>query len=411
MTQKRKKKEVGRMSRPLPSRHNVTWPVAGMIVGSIIALATAPAVWVFADQLLDPGAAPEEIVPSIVQLAIVLLFVGFGSGWATWRYRVSVDGTAHTVTWTKSIYGVRFWRETWQRNEIESITVQGPRLRGFSVYLVGSGGRRPMDLDIFSGVDLSKWEASALALGVPYCDERDPPIPAPKPTWLSDPKTVWQLLAGLLITSALVTFLFWLRLGELGVGLGMGVAGFLCLIIAAIWYSDRVPADVQAPKLRPSRFDGLGAVWLLAIPFGPFLGWSATEQLTAENWQLVAGIRAFLCVALPAVCVLPLVRYVRGRYAVPAGAILLIGTTFPFILGSGAALDFVRGPVWQNVKVKSVRASGFTTQFGTQVTVPQAFADLIDGRTLRPVSTVDMHSGPARVLVLQGLNRIIDVEQ
>ena len=42
---------------------------------------------------------------------------------------------------------------------------------------------------------------------------------------------------------------------------------------------------------------------------------------------------------------------------------------------------------------------------------PQAFADLTDGRTLRPVSTVDIHSGPARVLVLQGLNRIIDVEQ
>jgi hypothetical protein len=77
----------------------------------------------------------------------------------------------------------------------------------------------------------------------------------------------------------------------------------------------------------------------------------------------------------------------------------------------GAALDFVRGPVWQDVEVESVRASSFTTQFGTRVTVPQAFADLIDGRTLRPVSTVDIHSGPARVLVLQGLNRIIDVEQ
>ena len=144
---------------------------------------------------------------------------------------------------------------------------------------------------------------------------------------------------------------------------------------------------------------------------GPFLGWSATEQLTAENWQVVAGIRAGLCVALPAVCVLPLLRYVRGPYAVPAGAVLLIGTAFPFIIGFGAALDFVGGPVWQDVEVKAVRASGFTTQFGTRVTVPQAFADLMDGRTLRPVSTVDIHSGPARVRVLQGLNRIIDVEQ
>ena len=399
------------MSRPLPSRHNVTWPVAGMIVGSIIALATAPAVWVFADQLLDPGTAPDEIVPSIVQLAIVLLFVGFGSGWATWRYRVSVDGTAHTVTWTKSIYGVRFWRETWQRNEIESITVQGPRLRGFSVYLVGRGGRRPMDLDIFSGVDLSKWEASASALGVPYRDERDPPIPAPKPTWLSDPKSVWQLLLGLLVMFALMTAVFWLRFGEMGVSFGLGLAGFLSLIVAGIWYSDRIPAGVQAPKLRPSRFDSLGAVWLLAIPFGPFLGWSATEQLTAENWQLVAGLRAGLCVALPAVCVLPLVRCVRGQYAVQAGAILLIGTAFPVIIGFGAALDFVRGPVWQDVEVTSVRASSFRTEFGTWITVDEAFADFTDGRTLRPVSTVDIHSGPARVLVLQGLNRIIDVEQ
>ena len=399
------------MSRSLPSRHNVTWPGAGMIVGSIIALATAPIVWVFIDRLLDPGTAPEEIVPSIVQLAIALLFVGFGLGCATWRHRVSVDGAAHTVTWTKSIFGVRFWQKTWQRNEIDSITVQGPRLRRFSVYLVGRRGRRPIDLDPFSSVDLSKWESSARALGVPYRDERDAPIPVPARTWLSDPKTVWQLLLSLLVTAALVTFLFWLRLGEMGISLGIGVAGFLSLIAAAIWYSGRVPADAQAPKLKPSRFDGLGVIWLLAIPFGPFLGWSATEQLTAENWQLVAGIRAFLCVVLPAVCVLPLVRYVRGRYAVPAGAILLIGTAFPFIIGLGAALDFVRGPVWQDVEVKSVRDAGFTTQFGTRVAVPQAFADLIDGRTLRPVSTVDIHSGPARVLVLQGLNRIIDVEQ
>ena len=404
-------KEVGKMSRPLPSRHNVTWPVAGMIVGSIIALATAPAVWVFIDRLLDPGTAPDDIVPSIVQLAIVLLFVVGGLGWATWRYRVSVDGAARTVTWTKSIFGVRIWQETWQRNEIESITVQGPRLRRFAVYLVGRGGRRPVDADIYSGVDLSKWESAARALGVPYHDERDPPIPLPARTWLSDPKTVWQLLAGLLITFALVTFIFWLRLGEMGIGLGMGVAGFLCLIIVAIWYSDRVPADAQAPKLKPSRFDGLGVIWLLAIPFGPFLGWSATEQLTAENWQLVAGIRAFLCVLLPAVCVLPLVRWVRGRYAVPAGAILLIGTAFPFTLGAGAALDFVGGPVWQDVEVKSVRDAGFKTQYGTQITVERAFADLMDGRTLRPVSTVDIHAGPARVLVLQGLDRIIDIEQ
>lgn len=400
------------MSRPLPSRYNVTWPVAGMIVGSILALVGAPLGWVFIDRQLNPGTAPDDdIVTSIVLLAVFLVFCGGGLGWASWRYRVSVDGTAHTVTWTKSIYGVRFWRETWQRNEIESITVQGPWLRGFSVYLVGRGGRRPVDLDIFSGVDLSMWESAARALGVPYHDERDAPIPPPARTWLSDPKTVWQLLAGLVVTFALVTFIFWLRLGEMGVGLGMGLAGFLCLLIAAIWYSGRVPADAQAPKLKPNRFDGLGVIWLLAIPFGPFVGWSATEQLTAENWQMVAGIRAGLCVVLPVVCVLPLVRWVRGRYAVPAAAVLLIGTAFPVIIGVGAALDFVRGPVWQKVEVTAVRAASFKTEYQTEIVISHAFADLADGRTLRPVSTVDIHAGPARVLVLQGLDRIIDVEQ
>src|SRR5262249_17416617 len=148
-----------------------------------------------------------------------------------------------------------------------------------------------------------------------------------------------------------------------------------------------------------------------AIPFGPFLGWSATEQLTAENWQLVAGIRAGLCVALPVVCVLPLVRCARGRYAVPAGAILLIGTAFPVIIGFGAALDFVRAPVWQAVGVTSVRVPSFRPDFGPWITTDEAFAVFTDGRTLRPVSTVDILSGPARVRVLQGLNRIIDVEQ
>ena len=88
-------------------------------------------------------------------------------------------------------------------------------------------------------------------------------------------------------------------------------------------------------------------------------------------------------------------------------------------VGAGAAVtiepgvvhDVVGGPVWQEVEVKSVRDAGFKTQYGTEIVVPQAFADLVDGRTLRPVSTLDIHAGPARVLVLRGLERIIDIEQ
>ena len=142
-------------------------------------------------------------------------------------------------------------------------------------------------------------------------------------------------------------------------------------------------------------------VWLLSIPFGPFFGWLCTEQLTAENWRILAGVRAFLCVLVPLICVLPLLRCVRGTKAVPAGLILLIGTAFPVLTGLGSAMDVTRGPVWENVEVKHIRPIAYRVGVA-RVRIPGGIAELANGRVLRPVQTADVHREPMRLLMESG---------
>ncbi|MBI3710376.1 MAG: hypothetical protein HY246_22245 [Proteobacteria bacterium] len=223
--------------------------------------------------------------------------------------------------------------------------------------------------------------------------------------------SVLGLLRSLLLIAVVIPALFWIRFGELGWDMGFGLAGFFAIIVLAIWYSDRLPAAAAAAPsvFKRSRFDVLGVVWLLSIPFGPFFGWGATEQLTAENWQAVAGIRAFLGIVLPAVGVLPLLRFVRGPNVAISAVVLLIGTAFPILTARYAAYDLIRGPVWEDVDVKKVRVIEYSALGGFWLrSLP--LVDLSDGRTLRAVATAEVHRGPMRLLVLRGLDRILDSE-
>src|SRR5262249_15043549 len=138
-----------------------------------------------------------------------------------------------------------------------------------------------------------------------------------------------------------------------------------------------------------------------------FFGWIATEQIDGDNWRMMAGIRVFLSVVLPLVGVLPLLRSVRGRYAHIAGLILLVGTAFPLLTAMGSTLDVLRGPVWRDVPVTAV----YQRTFNRGGVSPLLEVYLADGRILRTVEGVVPRKGAERLLLLEGLDRVLDVER
>ncbi len=226
--------------------------------------------------------------------------------------------------------------------------------------------------------------------------------PAPRRKWLAG----LSFAASLLVGALAVVAEFWLRVGD--ASFGMAVAAFLMLVAITVRLTDRLPAPAEAQPHQRSPFDFLGVIWLLSIPFGPFLGWLSTEQLTVDNWRLVAGIRVALCIGLPIIGVLGLLRFVRGSRALAAGAILLVGTGFPVFFGLSAARDLLQGPAWENVEVEAVLSQTLHLGGHEPVVVPDALVDLSDGRELRTAGDIPVHRGPMRLLVLRGLGRVID---
>ncbi|MBI3707773.1 MAG: hypothetical protein HY246_08860, partial [Proteobacteria bacterium] len=210
----------------------MTSPFAGVLVGSIIGVTGTPLVWVFVDKLFDPGPA-DDLESTLVQLAIAIAYWSFGWGCVTWRHRISVDETARSITWTKSVFGLRWRSETWHQPDMEAVTVERSGRFSSSAYAVGPRGRRPMLTDQLAVSDARWW---AKALGVPYHDLRVRWAAPAKP---EPPPTVSRLLRSLLLIAIVIPGLFWLKFGELGWDMGFGLAGFLAAIVLGIWYSDR----------------------------------------------------------------------------------------------------------------------------------------------------------------------------
>lgn len=228
----------------------------------------------------------------------------------------------------------------------------------------------------------------------------------------NEPRSKSSLWLGLLLTVVCVPAIFWMQFGVVD-GFAFAVAGFFVLLQLGIVLVPKKAAELgpdATPKIAPGRFDFLGVVWLLAIPFAPVLGWAATNvvDVDADDWRAVLGVRAFVSVILPVVCVLPLVRYVRGRAAGFAAAILVIGTAFPLLTGAGAAYDVVVGPAEENVVVADLQGVAFSTATGGgRVDIPDAFVILADGRRLTHAKNVAVKKGAARIVVLRGFGRIL----
>src|SRR3954454_10590050 len=135
--------------------------------------------------------------------------------------------------------------------------------------------------------------------------------PSPRPNL-----PFWYGVAGIAL---FVPAIFWFRFGDLRFGLAF--AGFLLLLVLAVQFlpdlNRKYGPEQAALKVKRHPLDALGVVWLLAIPFAPFFAWviGSLSTVNAHTWRWVLGTRAFLCVALPLTCALPLLRYVRGRAA------------------------------------------------------------------------------------------------
>jgi hypothetical protein len=208
------------------------------------------------------------------------------------------------------------------------------------------------------------------------------------------------LAASLVMVGVGIPALFHLQFGRVP-PFAIAVTAFFVLLVAAVEVLPKKTAALagasEAAKVPRGRFDFLGAVWLVAIPVAPFVGWIVTSAFDVgrANWLQLTAVRAALCVALPLISVLPLVRYVRGKPAAFMTAVLVLGTAFPVVTGLGAAYDVASGPRWRNVQI---------------ALVSQHRLRLSDGRLLSFSPSLGLQRGPARLLVLEGLDRVIDVE-
>jgi hypothetical protein len=170
---------------------------------------------------------------------------------------------------------------------------------------------------------------------------------------------VRRWLIGAMWAVVLIPLLFYLRFGTVD-SFGWSFTIFLvayCLV-AAIGTYFLVRPEYHTPVAFVNDWlDRIGAFWLLACTFGPFFGWVLTSvaTLTASNWRWFYGGRIGLCIALPVLTALPLLRYVRGRGA-PVMLALLLGITALPVWSAWATLQDLRfGPIMRATMKASTR--------------------------------------------------------
>jgi hypothetical protein len=216
------------------------------------------------------------------------------------------------------------------------------------------------------------------------------------------PLSFWP---GIALIAVVLPAVFYVRFGRVD-AFAMGFTAFLLLITMAIQF---IPAlnkkyGTEQEKIKVSRgpFDWLGPVWLLCIPFAPFLLWmmDSLTIVTIDNWKIILGTKAGLCVLLPCVSVLPLLRYVRGKATPYALLILALGTGFPVSVGWHSMRDFLQGPQQETVSVVSASAIHLSIKY-RDVTTSILEVKLSDGRTLEANTLIGtVAPGPADITLL-----------
>lgn len=156
-----------------------------------------------------------------------------------------------------------------------------------------------------------------------------------------------RFLVGSVWAVVLTPLLFYLKFGSIN-WFSIGFTIFLvvlCLLFALGLFIQNKPEYHSDVPMERSLADRIGAFWLVACAFGPFLGWIVTAippTMATWKWQYLG--RAFLAVVLPVITAVPLVPYARGKAALIAIPLLLVITALPILSCAWVLGDLQQGP-------------------------------------------------------------------
>lgn len=148
--------------------------------------------------------------------------------------------------------------------------------------------------------------------------------------------------------AVIIPVLFYLHFGEID-AFALSFTGFivaLCLLVALGYSISDGHVNQATADVKVGTFGRVGSFWLVACAFGPFFGWLVTDgfTLTEENWRWRYVVRLVLCVGLPVLTALPLLRYARGRFWHVALLLLLCVTALAAWSGLNTLRDLREGP-------------------------------------------------------------------
>jgi hypothetical protein len=176
------------------------------------------------------------------------------------------------------------------------------------------------------------------------------------PSKLEAERKIRQILAGALWAAVLLPALTYLQFGTIGLMGWVLIAGFevFILLVALGVYLVYRPEYHTKVATRGDWLDRVGAFWLVAIGFGPLLGWLVTSSVfsvTLTSWRWQYAIRVALSVGLPVLTGFPLLRYARGKAAMIALPLLIGLTALPVLSGSWTLRDLLDGPVVREAQI------------------------------------------------------------
>ena len=246
---------------------------------------------------------------------------------------------------------------------------------------------------------------------------------------------VWQQF---LFIAVAVPGLFWMKTGRVD-GFAIGFTAFLLLLAAALHFllpvgrpllaqqsADETksalrrrapqPATEAKPALRPHPLDRLVVLWMLCIPCSPLALYIIANMTTLDrgNWRTILGSKVFVCVVLPLIGALPLLRHIRGPAARYALLVAVVGTLFPVAFGLPALADLLGGPRRERVTITAVRGIVVERRGHGEELTDICNVDLADGRTLqantRNAALRALAEGPATLTILRYTESILDVQ-
>ena len=156
-----------------------------------------------------------------------------------------------------------------------------------------------------------------------------------------------RFLFGAIWAAILTPLLFYLKFGSIN-WFSISFTIFLvvlCLLFALGLFIQNKPEYQTNVPMERSLADRIGAFWLVACAFGPFIGWLLTAISPTEaswKWQYLG--RVFLAVILPVITAVPLVPYARGKSALIAIPLLVTITAMPILSCFWVLADLNDGP-------------------------------------------------------------------